>query len=150
MFRNKHMILAMLIAPVLAIIAWFSVDYFVAERPHAAKPGAAYELVAKPNCRRASDQCDLANEDVEVSISVPSHDDVGVNVELTSTIVADQAAIGLVDGGPVALSKVSSDGKRWAGRIAGSVNAASRMRVAVVIGEATFYAEIPVTFFTSD
>ncbi len=59
MFRNKHLILAFLIAPVLAIIAWFSVDYFVAEKPHSAKPGASYELIAKPNCRRFSRRCDL-------------------------------------------------------------------------------------------
>ena len=149
MFRNKHLILAMLIAPVLAIIAWFSVDYFVAERPHAVKPGAAYELIAKPNCRRASDRCDLANEDVEVSIAVPSYTDDGFSVELTSTIAADRVAVGVADGDPTVLTRTGGDNKRWSGRVEGNVGADSRLRVAVLINEATFYAEIPVTFFFS-
>jgi hypothetical protein len=30
MWTNKHVIIAMLVAPVLAIMAWFAVDYLVA------------------------------------------------------------------------------------------------------------------------
>lgn len=150
MFKNKHLIVALLIAPMLAIIAWFSVDYFVAERPHAAKPGAAYELIAKPNCRRASDQCDLANEDVEVSIVVPSYDSAGVDAQLVSTIAVDRAAIGLGESEPSALSASGDDARRWVGRVEGRLNADSRLRIALVIGGSTFYAEVPVTFFYID
>ncbi|MDJ0761146.1 MAG: hypothetical protein QNJ19_17260 [Woeseiaceae bacterium] len=150
MFRNKHMILAFLIAPVLAIIAWFSVDYFVAERPHSAKPGASYELIAKPNCRRYSQRCDLKNEDVELSISVPAYDASGIDVELDSTIVIDRAAVGLADGAPAALTIVDADGKRWVGRVAGSVDSASTLRIAVIASESTFYAEVPTVFFIAE
>ena len=148
MFRNKHLVLALLVAPVLALIAWFSVDYFVAERPHAAIPGAAYELIAKPNCRRASGRCDLANKDV--AITVPSYDDAGADVGLTSTIAADRAALGLAGDDPAALARLDKQGKRWAGRITGNIDAAGRMRVAIVISNTTFYAEVPVTFFVTD
>ncbi len=150
MFRNKHLILAFLIAPVLAIIAWFSVDYFVAEKPHSAKPGASYELIAKPNCRRFSRRCDLKNEDVKLSVTVPAYDLSGVDVEIDSNIVIDRAAVGLADGSPAALTNIDSDGKRWAGRVAGSVDSASTLRVAVVASESTFYAEIPATFFVAE
>ena len=150
MFRNKHMILAFLIAPVLAIIAWFSVDYFVAERPHSAKPGASYELIAKPNCRRYSQRCDLKNEDVELSVSVPACDASGIDVELDSNIVIDRAAVGLADGSPAPLTILDADGKRWAGRVAGSVDSGSTLRIAVVASESTFYAEIPATFFIAE
>ena len=68
MFKNKHVVIAMLVAPVLAIMAWFAVDYFVGERPHAATPGSAYTLVAKSNCRYASGQCDLENADFKLRI----------------------------------------------------------------------------------
>jgi NADH:ubiquinone oxidoreductase subunit 3 (subunit A) len=61
MFKNWHVIIAMIVAPILAVLAWFAVDYFVAERPHAAKEGAAYSLIAKSNCRYDSGQCDLEN-----------------------------------------------------------------------------------------
>ncbi len=150
MFRNKHMILAFLIAPVLAIIAWFSVDYFLAERPHSAKPGASYELIAKPNCRRYSQRCDLKNEDVELSISVPAYDAFGIDVELDSTIVIDRAAVGLAGGAPAALTIVDTHGKRWAGRVAGSVDSASTLRIAVIASESTFYAEVPTVFFIAE
>ena len=150
MFRNKHMILAFLIAPVLAIIAWFSVDYFVAERPHSAKPGASYELIAKPNCRRYSQRCDLKNEDVELSVIVPAYNANGFDVELDSNITIDRAAVGLADGSPAALTILDADGKRWAGQVAGSVDSGSTLRVAVVASESTFYAEIPATFFIAE
>ena len=68
MFSNKHVLVAMLVAPVLAIMAWFAVDYFVAERPHAAEEGATYTLLAKSNCRYASGKCDLENADFELTI----------------------------------------------------------------------------------
>ena len=51
MWKNKHVVVAMLVAPILAILAWFAVDSMVAERAHSAKPGASYKLVAKSNCR---------------------------------------------------------------------------------------------------
>jgi len=68
MFTNKHVIIAMLVAPVLAIMAWFAVDYFIGERPHAAKEGAAYTLIAKSNCRYDSGQCDLENSDFKLNL----------------------------------------------------------------------------------
>lgn len=59
----------MLIAPILALIAYFGVDYMVAERPHAAQSGTSYPLVAKSNCRWTSGLCTLENADVELNLS---------------------------------------------------------------------------------
>lgn len=39
MFKNKHFILALLIAPILSIIAYFGTDMALSEKPHAAKEG---------------------------------------------------------------------------------------------------------------
>ncbi|NOQ87942.1 MAG: hypothetical protein GQ550_03380, partial [Gammaproteobacteria bacterium] len=49
--KNKHLILAMFVAPVLAIIAYSSVDTIVSEQPQAAMQGSSYKLAAKSNCR---------------------------------------------------------------------------------------------------
>ena len=38
-YKNKHVVVAMLVAPVLALIGYFSVDALVAEKPHAAQAG---------------------------------------------------------------------------------------------------------------
>ena len=68
MFTNKHVVVAMLVAPILAILAWFAVDALVSERPHVAHEGGAYRLAAKPSCRYASGMCELENADLKISI----------------------------------------------------------------------------------
>jgi hypothetical protein len=67
-FKNKHVIVAMLVAPILALISYFSVDAVVAEKPHAAKEGEYYSLLEKSNCRYNSGKCDLKNGDVSLTI----------------------------------------------------------------------------------
>ena len=142
----------MLVAPMLAIIGWFAVDYFVAERPHAAKPGASYPLVARPNCRRAGGHCDLVNEDFEVLLSVRQTDGLsdGFEIELISVLALQQAAVGVSHPDskvPVVLLPVDDDRKSWRGRIERPVSADDKLRVAVVAAGSTYYAEVPVTFF---
>ncbi len=39
LLTNKHVVIAMLVAPVLAVIAYFAVDASVSEAPKAAQPG---------------------------------------------------------------------------------------------------------------
>lgn len=151
-FTNKHVVVAMLVAPVLGILAWFSVDYFIGERPHAAKAGASYALIAKPNCRRLSDGCELVNEDFQLTVVATSFDAVGAELDLTSVFPLSRVAIGManagVEGGlPTALERADTEGKRWRGRVRGSLDANTVLRVAAFADDTSFYAEIPVTFF---
>lgn len=66
MFTNKHVIIAMIVAPILSILAWFAVGQFTGEQPQLAKPGQSYPLVEKSNCRYDSGSCDLQNEDFKL------------------------------------------------------------------------------------
>lgn len=152
MFRNKHIVIALLVAPMLAIIAWFAVDYFVAERPQAASPGESYPLVAKPNCRRLSDACELSNADLTLTLVATRTDATGATVELTSALPLGRAAVGLandgVDDGPPSLLEIAdAEGLSWRGSVSGRIDADTAMRVLVRANEANFYAEVPVTFF---
>ena len=65
---NRHFVIALIVAPILAIIAWFAVDKLVAPPPVAAQPGQSFKLIAKPNCRYDSGQCELVNGDVRVKL----------------------------------------------------------------------------------
>ena len=155
MFKNKHTVIALLVAPMLAIIAWFAVDYFVAERPQAASPGEFYPLVAKPNCRRRSDGCDLSNADLTLTLVVTEATVTGASVELTSVFPLEEAMAGLANGGedegsPTALASVDAEGLSWTGSVSGRIDADTGMRVLVRANEATFYAEVPVTFFFTE
>ena len=150
MFKNKHVVIAMLVAPVLSIMAWFAVDYFLSERPQAAKEGATYTLIAKSNCRYDSGQCDLENAEFKISIRPMSVTSSGIQLEMTSAFPLQSATLGLVNNGtPAAPSKMlatTGEALHWTTRIDRPSNDSSTIRVAVTSDGSTWYAEIPVIF----
>jgi hypothetical protein len=149
MFKNMHLVIAMLVAPVLAVIAWFAVDYFVAERPHAAQEGAAYTLIAKSNCRYDSGRCDLENSDFSLSLRPMSVTSETVQLELTSAFPLQSAALGLVDNGAELLPtpmNSTADALRWTTHIERPTSADATLRLAVTAQGATWFAEVPVIF----
>ena len=150
MFKNKHVVVAMLVAPVLSILAWLAVDYFVSERPHAAKPGEAYLLIAKSNCRYDSGQCDLANGDFEVTLRATRIGDVRMTLELVSKFPLQQSTIALVESGaerpPLPMDATAASATRWAGEMSRPGSEESSLRIAVLAEGVTYYAEVPVTF----
>ncbi|MDJ0709097.1 MAG: hypothetical protein QNJ14_01850 [Woeseiaceae bacterium] len=153
MFNNKHVVVAMLVAPVLAIMAWFAVDYFIGERPHAAKPGAAYTLIAKSNCRYASGQCDLENADFKLTIRPEMVAASSVALTLVTSHELQSAAIGLVDDGdtdpPAPMTRTNDDGTEWQGLLPGPGSDDATFRIAVTANDATWYAEVPVIFIST-
>lgn len=68
--RNKHLLVAALVAPVMALIGYFAFDIFLGETPQAAQPGQTYKLAEKPGCRYAGGNCGLKNADFELSIRI--------------------------------------------------------------------------------
>jgi hypothetical protein len=150
MWKNKHVIVAMLVAPILAILAWVLVDHFVAEQPLAARAGGAYPLVARSNCRYDSGSCDLANADFEITLSPVDITDTEIVVALSSSHALQQATVGLVEGGgeqaPVRMSSTQSDARGWSATLTAPASDESVLRIAVIAGESTFFAEVPVVF----
>ena len=150
MWKNKHVVVAMLVAPVLAVLAWFAVDYFVAERPSSAEPGAAYPLVAKSNCRYDSGRCDLENADFEISLLPQRITPAAVSIRLESRFPLQQATLGLVEQGvaapPVRMQADGEEKTAWLGDITAPAASDSILRVGVVSEDATFFAEVPVVF----
>lgn len=150
MFTNKHVLVAMLVAPVLAIMAWFAIDYFIGERPHAAKDGAAYTLIAKSNCRYDSGQCDLENSDFKLNIRPTSVTSGSVQLEMTSAFPLQSATLGLVNDGtatlPSPMAATTNEALHWTTRIDRPHGEASTIRVAVTADGATWYAEVPTVF----
>ena len=150
MFKNKHLVVAMLVAPVLAILAWFAVDYFVAERPHAAKEGAAYTLIAKSNCRYDSGQCDLENSEFKLSIRPTSVTAEGVQLEMTSAFPLQSAILGLVNdsipAAPSTMEPATDEAMLWTARIDRPSGDTSTIRIAVTARSATWFAEVPTVF----
>lgn len=154
MWKNKHIVIALLVAPVLALIAYFAVDYMVAERPHAAVAGADYPLLAKPNCRYASGRCELQNGDVKLALSVTERDGRDV-LSLDSALPLADARVALAttqddDPAPVRLAPEGRDGRRWHAELTGGLDPEQSLRLVVVAGESRYYAEVTTAFFESE
>ena len=148
--KNKHLILAMFVAPVLAIIAYFSVDYVVSEKPQAAIQGGTYKLAAKSNCRYQSGVCTLKNGDIEVQLHARRIDERLVELNMRSELPIQNAIISYVVGEiasqPVAMAAGSAEAGDWYVTIELSDPENSQLRMALGIADAMYYAETTAVF----
>lgn len=147
---NKHVVVAMLVAPVLAILAWFAVDYFLTERPHAAVEGGTYLLVARSNCRYDSGECDLENGDFKLNLKPVGDVSGPVTLALTSKFPLQTATLGLVKSGverpPSSMRREDETSTLWLGTLPADRSDGAVIRLAVIASETTYYAEVPLTF----
>ena len=140
----------MFVAPTLAIIAYFSVDHVVSEKPHAAKHGDSYKLAAKSNCRYQSGVCTLKNGDIEVTIRAHRLSDEVVELSMHSELVIQQAVISyVVDDSvaePVVMQAASAENKDWLVRLYLDEPEKSKIRLALNIADSSYYAETSAVF----
>lgn len=150
MFRNRHVIIALIVAPVLAMVAWLGVDRAVSEKPHAAREGASYELVAGPDCRYASGQCTLRNGEFRVVLRADDGGD-GPVLTLESRFAVDAVRAALVRGEgpppPQDMIAVSGDGRRWSVSLAPLPPAGATLRLVLIDDGTRYYAETGAVFF---
>lgn len=148
--KNKHLILAMFVAPLLAIIAYFSVDYIVSEKPRAAQQGGTYKLAAKSNCRYQSGVCTLKNGDIEVKLHARRIDERMVELNMYSELPIQNAIISYVAGEftsePVAMNTESAAAGDWYVTLELSDPENSQLRMALSIADAMYYAETTAVF----
>ncbi|CAH0990299.1 hypothetical protein SIN8267_00391 [Sinobacterium norvegicum] len=69
MFKNKHIIIALLVSPILAVLAYFATDQIVGEKAAKAEPGKQYQLIAESKCRYASGICTMKNGNFSITIT---------------------------------------------------------------------------------
>ena len=151
MWKNKHVVVALIVAPLLSILAWFAVGQLAGEKPTAAEPGSSYKLVARSNCRYASGSCDLHNADFQLTIEPDMLTASSVALTMTSSHALQGAALGLVEsstaeGEPSPMTPSGNDGTQWQGLLPRPASAAAMIRIAVTARDATWYAEVPVVF----
>lgn len=148
MWKNKHVVVAMLVAPVLAILAWFLVDYLVAEKPQAARAGASYPLVARSNCRYESGRCDLDNNDFRLTLEAE-----GSAIKLTSRFPLTSATAGLgatpmLADEPQPFTAADQSGTVWLLDVDAVPGPDDIVRVAVVAEASIYFAEVTGIFLT--
>lgn len=150
MWKNKHVVIALIVAPILSILAWFAVGHLVGEKPQAALEGETYTLIARSNCRYASGSCDLVNADFKLTITPEMLAASSVALTLTSSHSLQSAVLGLVDANaaeePGPMTVTDDNRTTWQVLIPRPSSPEASIRVAVTAQGATWYAEVPTVF----
>ena len=137
----------MLVAPVLAVVAYFATDYVVSERPHAAQPGKSYKLAAKSNCRYQSGLCILQNGSVEIQLRSVRDTPDQVTLTVTSNEPLTGALFSLVrDGNGSEPTRLASDNGQWTISLPVREGDNSSLRMAFSIAGSEYFAESSTAF----
>jgi hypothetical protein len=150
MWKNKHVVIALLVAPILSILAWYAVGHLAGEKPQAAEEGNTYKLVARSNCRYESGSCDLHNADFNLTLEPEMLAASSVALTLTSSHSLQSAALGLVEGDsahqPAPMVSTNDAGTTWDGLLPRPASPDATIRIAVTAQGATWYAEVSTVF----
>lgn len=151
MWKNKHVVVALIVSPILAILAWFAVGQIVGEKAKVAEPGAAYPLVARSNCRWASGECELHNNDLEMIIVPVELGAQYTRLSLDSEFPLAQATFALLSNGSEVVASAERDTSPEAPAqmivtIPAFADPEAMLRIAVTVGESLYFAEVPVVF----
>lgn len=151
MVKNKHIITALIVTPILAVIAYFAVDFFLSERPQQAESGGQYQLVQLPNCRYASGQCGLKNGNFKLIVTGIA-DSGSLLLKVKSVFSLDEAYVSVVRepaetvGPTKAMLPVTADGKEWRVNLMVIDPDQQYLRLAVTVEDAVYYAETAMPF----
>lgn len=151
MFKNKHIVVALLIAPVLSLIAYFGTDIALSEKPHAAKEGESYKLVSKSNCRYTSGLCDMENGDFKVQFRSEKLTETELELSLKSAHSLEGIKLSLVNsederGNPVDMVASDSTGKHWRLTLAAPASDQSWLRVVIQSNNTLYYGDTQTKF----
>ncbi|WOJ93845.1 hypothetical protein R0135_01435 [Congregibacter variabilis] len=152
MFTNKHVVVALLVAPVLSILAWFAVGNLIGEKAAPAQPGEAYPLVEKSNCRYSSGLCELENQDVKLTLKLD--ETVGVAIELTASHPLEAALMSVShpdrDPGPRAMQAGDATGLRWRLPLSDVPSVDERIRVVISVADSAYFADASTRFLQAE
>jgi len=150
-FKNKHLMIAVLVAPVLSLIGYFGINSIVGEKPQAAEAGKSYQLVEKPNCRYGSGYCGLKNGDFELSLSTKPRSDGQLQLLLESEYPLDGVVVAMAEHEgdeklPRNMYPLSDDGLTWALDIALPDPERDRLHLVASTGGTLYFGDAATKF----
>ena len=150
-FKHRHIVVAALVAPVLALIAYFGMDYMFGEAPHAAVEGQSYSLVEKPNCRYGSGLCGLKNSDFELDLSYRRTGGNRMMLDLESAFPLEGVMLAVVrdendEQAPIPMNAVGSDGTEWTMEVMVSNPETQRIRLVASADGALYFGDVSTRF----
>lgn len=149
-FKNKHVIASLVIAPLLAIGAYYLVDLLVREQPKPAQAGQAYPLIASPNCRYESGVCELSNAEFQSTLTVDWKIERPVlTLKSNYALQGVKAAFVTLDGTstePMQMVLDTADRKTWKVVMGDSVKEDTVVRLALTANNSHYFAETTLVF----
>jgi len=154
-FKNKHLVVATVVAPILALVSYFGINALLSEKPHAAEAGQSYMLAEKPNCRHGGGYCGLKNADFELNLTAEWLSGKQLLITLRSVHPLDGVLVDLVKNGadqnqPKKMRSISSDGLNWSIEMAGPNPEDHRIHLVASSGESLYFGDIAMKFIRLD
>lgn len=147
-FTNKHVVIAMVVAPVLAVLAWFATGQLSGEKPQPAEQGKSYPLVEKSNCRYPSGACDLQNEEFRLRIAPAGNN--SRELVLISSHPLDGVVLGIGiprdDPRPESMRAVDGQGLEWRLLMGEDPLPEFRIRLVAMAGGSSYFADADTAF----
>lgn len=150
-FRNKHIVIAAIVAPVLALVAYFGLDTLVGESPHAAIEGQNYSLVEKPNCRYGSGYCGMKNGDFELNLDFEERGADQLLLKLESAFPLDGVMIAVMenedeDKQPEGMQRDGDDGLHWSLLMTRPDPDRDRLRLVASARQSLYFGDVATKF----
>ena len=148
-FTNKHVVIAMIVAPILAVLAWFATGLITAESPQLAVSGQSYPLVEKSNCRYPSGACDLQNEEFKLTLYY-EEDVAGSQLLLRSSHPLEGVVLGIGasddEVAPAVMRATDGQGLEWRLAIGPVPAPDQRIRLVAMAGGSSYFADAATSF----
>jgi len=149
--KNKHVLTASLVAPLLALLSYFAIDFLVGETPHPAEEGQSYQLVEKPNCRYNSGRCGLKNGDFELNLEPEWTVDEQLLLTLKSEFPLAGVVIAVVvnevdEPLPVDMQATGDNGLVWSVNMGRPDPEKDRLRLVASSNQSLWYGDVALKF----
>lgn len=151
LLKNKHVLTAAIVTPVLALISYFAFDFMLSETAQPAEEGQSYRLVEKPNCRYDSGICGLKNGEFELNLKVERPAGKRSVLKLSSVFPLDGILVALLENEqdeeqPVAMQSLDEDGLNWSLELNEFDPARGRLRLAASAQQTLYFGDAALKF----
>lgn len=148
---NKHFVIALIVAPILAVISYFAVDAVVAEKAQAPLSGQSYELIAQSSCRYSSGHCVLKNGNFELKLKGNWLGQSRLNLVLESEHPLEGVKVAAARSSdseriPKAMKVLDSEGQRWQLEVDSLAPDQSRLQLVARANDSLYFAEASLAF----
>lgn len=152
---NKHMIVAVIVAPLLAVMSYYGIGYLFGEKPQVAREGQSYPLVEMPNCRWESGRCGLQNADFELELSVSARSAEGLEIRLESAYPLEGVMLALAPAGgdaptPQPMRQADREGLAWTADIERPDPAQDRLQLVAAANHSYWFGDVATLFTTTE